>query len=117
MLIINNECYVNGEIVFINNGRMQGIRGPLVGVKEEEKLALIRIGTVTSEVEFDYIERVELDRPRLYAKTSVSPDGKSLIFHHMVSGTSFDDVIERHGEEFGYMEIDEVDGYDVILQK
>lgn len=118
MIVINDTKFINGEEVYINNGRMQGIIADLVGVKEKEKLALVKSGTFISEVEMDFIEKIHFNRSRLFVKLGLSNNGQYNVFHGTVVATGFEELEKKYaGSGFKFWELDEVDGYDVILQK
>ena len=115
MYKINNNKFYHGEEVYINNGRLMNIKGQIVGLKEDEKKALIKIGTVTHEVEFEFIEKVETDRVKLFLVTK--PHDFCIEFICIIAGKSEEEVrnrINRPGIDV--IEIDEIQGYDVILQ-
>lgn len=79
------------------------------------KKALIKIGTVTHEVEFEFIEKVETNKVKLFLVTK--PHDYFVEFICIITGRSEGEVrnrINRPGIDV--IEINEVEGYDVILQ-
>lgn len=115
MYKINNNKFYHGEEVYINNGRLMNIKGRIVGIKEDEKKALIKIGTVTHEVEFEFIEKVETNKVKLFLVTK--PHDYFVEFICIITGRSEEEVrnrINRPGIDV--IELNEVEGYDVILQ-
>jgi hypothetical protein len=116
MLVINDTKYNNGEEVYINNGRMKYIYGSLIGIREEDRIALIKIGTVTSEVEMDFIQKIHHDAPKLFISYTMI-DNKRVYFKPMVA-SSREELQKRFPSlNIEFEELDEVDGHDVILQK
>jgi hypothetical protein len=116
MIIIKDKKFIRNEQVRITGGILTNVVGHLENADDAQSITFIKVGSVTHTVPYKWIEKIEPARMKLFLLYTMHDN--QMIYSGLRVGVS-EEEIRKTGIfiNMEFMEVDEVDGYDVILQK
>lgn len=110
---MNKNIMQKGEEIYITEGRLKNVRGEYVSYDPLNNSVFIKVGTITHEVEADYVELVNAER--LFMIYTMDNDNK--IVYNRLAISSIKDIDSLCIKDENYLLINEIGDYNVILRK